>query len=222
MAVKLSKTLQHLVDQMQGGGFVYTCEGDRAKIEAVGYELETNPGMTQDGDPDFIATRLKQYDADANQSGNVNKTDGVDNVNESAQDSAIGSNNTEQQTQTAATAQTSQKVNTMFKIASVNVAAMPAPSRATAKYPFDQLEVGQSFFVPNHLSNKGDAAKTLASTISGKNTQYSEEIPGQTRTVRGKTLPARKQIRTFEGRRVLDGAEWGHPGEAGVAVIRTL
>lgn len=222
MATKLSKTLQNIVDQMQGGGVAYTTVGDRAKIEAVGYELETNPAMILDGDADFIATRLKQYEDAGHELANVNKTNSVDTANETAQDSPIGSNNAEQQTQTAAPAQNTIKEKTMFKIATVNVATMPAPSRATAKYPFDQLEVGQSFFVPNSASNKGDAAKTLASTISGKNLQHSKEIEGQTRVVRGKTLPAREQIRNFEGRRVLDGAEWGHPGEAGVAVIRTL
>lgn len=67
----------------------------------------------------------------------------------------------------------------------------------SAIYPFDNLAVGQSFFVPN----VGDkvAAKAMASTVAGANVRFSEEIPGVTRVNRkGVTVPATKQLRKFK------------------------
>lgn len=222
MSKQLSKTMQALVEEMQIKGFAYMTEADRAKIEAVGYELETNPAMTLDGDPDFVATRLKVYSDDDSTGSN---SESVDPPKDVVHNSVIASNNTEaqQQTQTAAPAQPKPQGNkTMFNIATVDIATVPAAPRASAKYPFEQLEVGQSFFVPNSHSNKGDAKKTLASTVSGMNTKYSRIVEGQTRMLRGKEVPVREAIRKFETRGVQDGAQWGAEGEAGVAVIRVL
>lgn len=67
----------------------------------------------------------------------------------------------------------------------------------TPIYPFDALEIGQSFFVPN----KGDksAAKAMASTVAGANARFTEEVEGQTRVNRkNNTVPVTKQLRKFK------------------------
>lgn len=79
---------------------------------------------------------------------------------------------------------------------------LPSPSgrgrvAGVSVYPFDKLEIGQSFFVPN-TAERPDAAKSMASTVSSANARYAEEIPGQTKTNRkGETVPATKQNRQF-------------------------
>lgn len=101
-------------------------------------------------------------------------------------------------------------VKPMFKIES-NV-DIPAASRRTrtSAFPFDQLEVGQSFFVAATEDRK-DPAKSLASTVNGANERHSEVIPGQTVVNRkGNTVPAKKALRKFIVRAVTethDGVE---------------
>ena len=94
--------------------------------------------------------------------------------------------------------------------------------RRTSKYPFDQLEVGQSFFIaateeiPNPM-------RSYASSVTGANKRYAEEVPGETRVNRkGNTVPLTRQTREFSMRRVTDGAPWGQAGATGVAVWRVL
>lgn len=76
----------------------------------------------------------------------------------------------------------------------------------TPIYPFDALEIGQSFFVPD--ADGKSAHKSMASTLSGVNLRYSEEIAGQTRVNRkGVTVPATKQTRkyvSFDTERTID------------------
>lgn len=67
----------------------------------------------------------------------------------------------------------------------------------TPVYPFDSLEVGQSFFIPN----KGDksAAKAMASTVAGANARHSQVVEGKTRTNRkGAVVPETVQLRKFK------------------------
>jgi hypothetical protein len=78
------------------------------------------------------------------------------------------------------------------------------------KYPFDSMEVGHSFFIPNV------EAKKLGSTVSSANARYAQEIEGQTRVNRkGKTVPATKQTRTY----IVRSAEKG--GVSGARIFRT-
>lgn len=94
---------------------------------------------------------------------------------------------------------------------------MPARTRAVgagrqSQYPFDQLEVGQSFFVPhpNRTDKDGKpitALTSMASNVSGANARYSEVIEGETRKNRkGNIVPATRQLRKFEVRAVEGGA----------------
>lgn len=90
-----------------------------------------------------------------------------------------------------------------------NDIAMPTASgrgRTSNTYPFDNLEVGQSFFVANS-EDKPNAAKSLASTVSSATARYAEEIPGETKTNRkGETVPAVRETRKFMVRAVDETA----------------
>lgn len=97
---------------------------------------------------------------------------------------------------------------------------VPIPGRtrapSAAKYPFDSLEIGDSFFIADDEVANGDAYKTMASTISGTNARYSEDT-GKTRPNRkdaSKTVAVRKQLRQFEHRR------WTENGVTGARVWR--
>lgn len=77
--------------------------------------------------------------------------------------------------------------------------SMPATvrGRTSHMYPFDSLEVGQSFFVPN-TAEKPNAAKSLASTVSGATARYAQEVPGETVVNRkGRTVPKTVETRKF-------------------------
>ncbi len=99
---------------------------------------------------------------------------------------------------------------------------------APVQYPFDKLDVGQSFFV-GVSSKHPNPLKTLGSTVSSANMRYSEET-GEMKTVqrtkRGKknkavvdeqgnkiketvTVPVRKQTRKFTIRAVKAGVKYG-------------
>lgn len=79
-------------------------------------------------------------------------------------------------------------------------------ANGSSKYPFDKLEVNQSFFVPASDACK-EPGKTLASTVARANMQYSEVVEGETKKNRkGEDVPMRKQIRQFVLRTVEGGA----------------
>lgn len=85
-----------------------------------------------------------------------------------------------------------------------------------ALYPFDALEVGQSFHVAP-TDERPNPAKSLASTVSSANKRYAVEVPGETRVDRkGNTVPATRQERRF---RVVK-AEDNDPRGAGARVFR--
>lgn len=88
----------------------------------------------------------------------------------------------------------------------VPLAAVTGRGRTSETYPFDQLSIGQSFFVPN-TDEKPNIAKSLASTVSSATRRYSEEIAGETRKDRkGNVVPALKVLRKFVVRSVDGGA----------------
>jgi hypothetical protein len=95
-------------------------------------------------------------------------------------------------------------------------------------YPFDQLEVGQSFFVADSdkpiTAKDGtvthDAFKGLSSTISGANARYAVETGEKVIATKGrnagKEVAVVKQERKFEQRRVTEN------GVGGTRVWRVL
>ena len=85
---------------------------------------------------------------------------------------------------------------------------MPAPEgrgRSGSKYPFDVLEVGQSFFVPD-TAEQPDATASLASTVSGATQRYASNHPTETKVVNGVTVPVKVYSRKFSLRKVDGGA----------------
>jgi len=139
--------------------------------------VEINPAMTNEAGE--IATRATQK--------------GIEEMNQ----------NTE-----TGTAATSAPVATSFAIED-NV-SMPTGSgrgRGGNVYPFDALEVGQSFFVPNS-EDKPNAAKSLASTVSSATARFA--VPsedGATKTnKKGETVPVMVETRKFVVRSVEGGA----------------
>lgn len=88
----------------------------------------------------------------------------------------------------------------------IALAPVTGRGRGGETYPFDQLQPGQSFFVPNS-EDKPNVAKSLASTVSSATRRYAEEIPGETRVDRkGNVVPAIKETRKFVVRAVEGGA----------------
>lgn len=88
----------------------------------------------------------------------------------------------------------------------IPLAPVTGRGRGGETYPFDQLQAGQSFFVPNS-AEKPNVAKSLASTVSSATRRYAEVIEGQTRKDRkGNEVPALKETRKFVVRAVEGGA----------------
>ena len=112
---------------------------------------------------------------------------------------------------------------------------------APIKYPFDQLQVGQSFFVPA-TAKLPNPLKTLGSTISSANVRYADKIGEKevTRAKRGeknklvldangqkimetKTVPEYKFNRKFSIRGVEAGKQYGNwTAEASGALIQRV
>ena len=142
--------------------------------------VEINPGMTDENGN--VATRATQK--------------GIESFDSAA---TVADNATSEATSaTAATCET-QKVKTMFKIEdNIPVPTISGRGRGGNVYPFNQLEVGQSFFVANS-EDKPNAAKSLASTVSSATARYA--VPsedGATKTnKKGETVPVMVETRKF-------------------------
>ena len=112
------------------------------------------------------------------------------------------------QTSETGTAAASAKVAASFTIED-NVPMPTGNSRGRGGnvYPFEALEVGQSFFVPNS-EDKPNAAKSLASTVSSATARFA--VPsedGATKTnKKGETVPVMVETRKFVVRSVEGGA----------------
>lgn len=117
----------------------------------------------------------------------------------------------------------------------INNAKLPESKRGfgrkagESKYPFANMQVGQSFFVANSDVEGGDALKKLTSTVSNMNNKYrteTGETETKTRTKRGEknkaildndgnkvketvTVPVYKQDRKFNIRSVKGGTKYG-------------
>lgn len=102
-------------------------------------------------------------------------------------------------------------VTTTSPFAIVKGAQLPPSKRgaglhsgAPKQYPFDQMEIGDSFFVP--VSEKHpNPVKTLGSTVSSANMRFAEVVEGQTREVeRAKRGPDRKAMTNPDGSKVME------------------
>lgn len=74
-------------------------------------------------------------------------------------------------------------------------------------YPFDKLEIGQSFHVAKTADNE-DPATRLASSVSGARVKYSEVIPGEFETVKVKTYKkgpdGKGYAKDADGKRIVE------------------
>lgn len=162
--------------------------------------VEINPAMVNEAGE--IATRATQAGIESLDSGAIL----VDNAT------------TEANSETAATGKT-EKVKTMFQIEdNVPVPAISGRGRGRGGnvYPFDQLAVGQSFFVAND-EGKPNAAKSLASTVSSATARYAVPAEdGSTKTnKKGEVVPVMVETRKFVVRSVEED------GVKGARVWRT-
>ena len=160
--------------------------------------VEINPAMVNEAGE--IATRATQAGIESLDSGAIV----VDNAT------------TEANSETAATGKT-EKVKTMFQIENdVPVPVISGRGRGGNVYPFNQLEVGQSFFVANSES-KPNAAKSLASTVSSATARYAVPAEdGSTKTnKKGEVVPVMVKTRKFVVRRAEED------GVKGARVWRT-
>lgn len=183
-----------------GANGIYVPESVFAPLVEAGL-VEINTAMTNEAGE--VATRANQKGIDSLQSNG-------DNTSEASEASA---NSETAATETGKT----QKVKSMFKIEdSIPVPTISGRGRGGNVYPFDQLEVGQSFFVPNS-EDKPNAAKSLASTVSSATDRYA--VPsedGATKTNKaGEVVPVMVETRKFVVRSVEEN------GVKGARVWRT-
>lgn len=88
----------------------------------------------------------------------------------------------------------------------IPLAPVTGRGRTAETYPFDLLQVDQSFFVAN-TAEKPNVAKSLASTVSSATRRYAQEVQGETMTNRkGETVPKLVETRKFVVRAVEGGA----------------
>ena len=180
-----------------GANGIYTAPAVHMPLVEAGL-VEINPAMVNEAGE--IATRATQAGIESLDSGAIV----VDNAT------------TEANSETAATGKT-EKVKSMFKIENeVPVPAISGRGRGGNVYPFDQLAVGQSFFVPNSES-KPNAAKSLASTVSSAPARYAvASEDGATKTnKKGEVVPVMVKTRKFVVRSVEED------GVKGARVWRT-
>lgn len=112
--------------------------------------------------------------------------------------------------------------STGFTIAAnVEIPTTTRTRTAKSQYPFDDLAVGQSFFVPAS-EDKPNPVKTMASSVTGANERHSYLIDGEFELNRnGEQVPKKGYHRRFVVRKVEDGAPWGQAGVAGAGIWRT-
>ena len=108
-----------------------------------------------------------------------------------------------------------------FEIESgIEIPTVTRTSAGEEKYPFSQLEVGQSFFVGDDEVESGDARKTMFSAVSAAHERFSVKDPsGAMRTVeRGKNagseVPLMVRTREFTVRSMTKD------GQPGVRIFR--
>jgi len=182
---KPNKTLIDAVIATSAGSFTYTIPLQHSALVTAGL-LEVNATIV-DPNGKGLATRATQA--------------GIDQVT---------AYNAEQSgTQTNTTAPKTAKLEFVIEDGFVPQVKKRGNTGGNTQYPFDQLQVGQSFFVPNS-EKYPDVAKSLASTVSSAIARYEIAVPGQTRTNRkGDVVPLTEKTRIFVINRETNGARIG-------------
>lgn len=162
--------------------------------------VETNDSVKEG---DLIATRISEAGVAflASLESGVKANEGVDTGNATGDNGAT----TGQEAQTKTESTTGKP---MFQIEDNVTIPTGAASRGNSLYPFDALNIGQSFFVAK-TAEMENPAKSLASTVAGANKRYAVET-GEVRVNRkGKEVPATRQERQFVVRAVTEGDKVG-------------
>lgn len=190
----LTKVAEATLDQTQG--FAYVKNGATAAALAEAGLIELNPQMVEG---DKIAARATNEGVDAYQNGD-----------------SVEPTNTNEGTETMNTENTAAAPAAFAIETGVPIPAIKRQGVATSIYPFDALEVGQSFFVPatDEMPNPG---KSLASTVSSASKRYATEVGTRTINRRNKEtgemepveVPAYKYDRKFMVRTVEENGVKG-------------
>ncbi len=110
---------------------------------------------------------------------------------------------------------TQMKEGTFQLTAGIPVPSVSGRGRKGSSWPFDEMEVTDSFFVPN-TEDRPNAAKSMASSVSAATARYAEVIEGQFRTNKnGAQVPATRNTREFTVR------AWEENGVKGARIWRT-
>lgn len=87
-----------------------------------------------------------------------------------------------------------------------------------SRYPFDTMEVGDSFHVPSSDAMK-NPAKSLASSVTAANRRYSVKAEGQHKTHKGNMIDNYTYVRNYTIRAVTKAG--GDPDGDGARIWRT-
>lgn len=183
-------TLENVVEATKAGSFVYTSVSVHGPLIEAGL-VEVNPAIANEAGE--IATRATQK--------------GIEMTATSTQETAA--------VETAAAAPVT--VSSGFAIeAGVPLPSISGRGRTGTTYPFDKMEAGHSFFVPNS-EDKPNAAKSLASTVSSATARYAvPAADGSTKANKaGEQVPVMVETRKFVVRSVEEN------GVKGARVWRT-
>jgi hypothetical protein len=184
-------SLEQIVEATVAGSFVYTSASVHVPLIEAGL-AEINPAIANEAGE--LATRATQK--------------GIETV----------SSTTTQEIAAVETAAAAPVTATGGFVVEANV-PMPSISgrgRTGTTYPFDKMEPGNSFFVPNDES-KPNAAKSLASTVSSATARYAvPAADGSTKANKaGEQVPVMVETRKFVVRSVEEN------GVKGARVWRT-
>lgn len=168
--------------QASAEGYVFTSPTEHGPLVAAGL-VEINTAIT-DKKSDGIATRATQA--------------GIDKV---AAEQSAGSPEEESDEDE------DEDEGSGFEIESdVAIPAITGRGRTGTTYPFDKLEIGQSFYVDK-------ASKNLASTVSSANARYAEPVndaegkPIMVKNKKGELVPKTRALRKFIVRSVDETAK---------------
>lgn len=221
-----AKARSLLAQIVQAGptGVTYITPDDGALVNQLGTTpfIQMNPAVTDPNDATKIASRCfadgaayayaEKLVADPNaapaQSADPFAAGGAPAQSAAPQGPAPGEVPAEQKAPVAQPEPGAQAASvSSYAIITSTIALPPQAKRgggsgAPSKYPFDTMEVGQSFFVPND-ADKPDAAKSLQSTIATAEMRFATKTGTKpvTRTKRG---PGNKAVVNPDGSKVKE------------------
>jgi len=177
-------TLENVVEATKAGSFVYTSASVHGPLIEAGL-VEVNPAMSNEAGE--LATRATQKGIEMTATG-TQETAAVETANAAPVTASGG-----------------------FAIeAGVPMPSISGRGRTGTTYPFDKMEAGHSFFVPNS-EDKPNAAKSLASTVSSATARYAvPAADGSTKANKaGEQVPVMVETRKFVVRSVEENGVKG-------------